>query len=221
MLSGFIPLNVFRHILRQESWLGKIPYYLETPNYTSIRASAHKRMTTMEIRRRKLEWDFLDRVIRMPDDEWSDGRGEAEHAHYLEERKQPQNTFRNLVRGSRALQEKFSADRKKDARRRQHVAQQKRVRAGIEQARPILPRIPANEVAVWDGRRQASGKEKVKVVGKYSLRGKPKRVDTYADVASAEDVASFLQATNTGKQRRRGASEPQDVTTSRRSDRLR
>lgn len=66
----------FRNILRHPGLLGKVPYYLETPYYMpSPRPKDSDAKYWLELQLKKIEWDALEYIIRVPDAVWREQVG--------------------------------------------------------------------------------------------------------------------------------------------------
>lgn len=96
--DGYIPLSAFRRILRGT----RVPCYLETPNYyPSARPAHYPEISRLESGRKVAEWELLERVVCMPDEEWDGGKLLLEE--YREKREVLQQRIRNILRDTGAL----------------------------------------------------------------------------------------------------------------------
>lgn len=78
--QGLIPFSAFRRILRHPGLLGKVPCYLETPYHTPLPRPCHNaKKQEHELQLHVIEWDMLERIIRLPDARWSESRGLVEY----------------------------------------------------------------------------------------------------------------------------------------------
>lgn len=74
--KGHIPLSAFRSILRRPEFLGKVPYFLETPAHSpEPRAKTDERKYDYELHLKRIEWDALEYIIRVSDSVWSEQLG--------------------------------------------------------------------------------------------------------------------------------------------------
>lgn len=74
--NGLIPLTAFRRLLRRRDLLGKVPYFLESPAHIPfLRPKDNIDEYHHELRLKRLEWEALEYLIRVPDSAWSEQHG--------------------------------------------------------------------------------------------------------------------------------------------------
>jgi len=161
-------MDVFRRILRDPDYLGKIPYYLETPNYTTIRPRACSQIAEAEMSRKCVEWAFLEGVLKTPDAEWA--------------------------KAFKQLKQDYAKGRKTHEQRIQNVIKEKRKR---NQHDEVVVRYD-KDMADWRRRITRVGNKKRKLEGwRYPSREQPRKsCDALAMEESIELAVCEIQVKN-------------------------
>lgn len=115
--TGLIPHEAFRAILSDPEWLGKVPYFLETPNYTTIRPGHNEVLRYLELERHVHEWRWLEAIICMTDTEFEGAEFRTRQSAYNRNKLHLEGQINRYIK-TRTQDGSFQHKWKADVRRR-------------------------------------------------------------------------------------------------------